>query len=66
MPTSAHAQLKTLRRNASEGKRRVCLREGRCCEIVESIKILVISSENMYGVSKLQEEVVTFVEFHGN
>ena len=43
----------------------MCVYEREGLEIGESSEILVISSENMYGVSKVQEEVMSFVDLHG-
>ena len=43
----------------------VCVYEREGLEIGESFEILVISSENMYGVNKLEEEVMSFVDLHG-
>ena len=43
----------------------MCVYEREGLEIGESFEILVISSKTMYGVSKVQEEVMSFVDLHG-
>ena len=43
----------------------MCVYEREGLDIGESFEILVISSETMYGVSKVQEEVMSFVNLNG-